>query len=153
MSTRQKSEEIADRLHSAALHLLRWLRREDTASGLSAAQLSALSVIVFSEAPTAGELASAEQVSAATISRLIDLLERRGLVVRATDEADRRVVRLHSTAAGDAVLHEGRRRRIQALMVRLEALSREQLRTLEEAVRILEELVGGGVQTETARRS
>ena len=39
--------DVAARLHSAAIHLLRGLRREDDASGMSAARLSALSVLVF----------------------------------------------------------------------------------------------------------
>ncbi len=37
----------AERLHAAAIHLLRRLRREDVASGLTAPRLSALSVVVF----------------------------------------------------------------------------------------------------------
>ena len=45
--TQDDAEVIADRLHSAAIHLLRRLRREDATSGLSAPRLSALSVIVF----------------------------------------------------------------------------------------------------------
>ena len=60
--------ELADRLHSAAIHLLRRLRREDDASGLGAPQLSALSVIVFAGPITLGALARAEQVRPPTIS-------------------------------------------------------------------------------------
>jgi len=50
--------ELADRLHSAAIHLLRRLRRQDDASGLPAPQLSALSVIVFGGPITLGDLAA-----------------------------------------------------------------------------------------------
>ena len=53
---------VADRLHSVAIHLLRRLRREDTASGLSTAQLSALSVLVFVGPQTLSALAATEQV-------------------------------------------------------------------------------------------
>src|SRR5436190_1108590 len=49
----------ATRLHSAAIHLLRRLRREDDASGLSAPRLSALSVIVFGGPLSLGALAAA----------------------------------------------------------------------------------------------
>ena len=38
---------IADRLHSAAIHLLRRVRQQDTATGEGPARLSALSVLVF----------------------------------------------------------------------------------------------------------
>ncbi len=63
--------EIADRLHSAAIHLLRRLRVEDERSGLTSPQLSALSVIVFGGPITVGNLARAEQVRPPTISRLL----------------------------------------------------------------------------------
>ena len=74
------STEVADRLHSAAIHLLRRIRKVDEASGLSAARLSALSVLVFGGATTVGALARAEQVSAPTMSRLVSGLERDGFV-------------------------------------------------------------------------
>src|SRR5229473_2111765 len=72
----------ADRLHSAAIHLLRRLRRQDDASGLTAPRLSALSVIVFSGPLTLGALATAEQVRPPTMTRLVAALEEAGLVVR-----------------------------------------------------------------------
>ena len=53
---------MADRLHSAAIHLLRRLRVEDEALGISAPRLSALSVLVFAGPRRVGELAEAEQV-------------------------------------------------------------------------------------------
>ena len=60
--TSKRDEELAGRIHSAAIHLLRRLRREDAGSGLNAPRLSALSVIVFAGEVTLGELAAAEQV-------------------------------------------------------------------------------------------
>src|SRR5215468_4284166 len=92
--------ELADRLHSAAIHLLRRLRREDDASGLPAPQLSALSVIVFGGPITLGALAAAEQVRPPTISKLVATLEGAGLVEREIDESDRRVMRVKATARG-----------------------------------------------------
>src|SRR4030095_3187123 len=79
----------ADRFHSAAIHALRYARREDEASGLSPARLSALSVLVFAGSKTIGELAAAEQVRPPTMSTIVDGLERDGLVKRAADRADR----------------------------------------------------------------
>src|SRR5437870_5061511 len=73
------NRSLADRLHSAAIHLLRRLRRHDAAMGLSAARASALSVIVFGGPVTIGHLARAEQVSAPTITRLVLAMERDGL--------------------------------------------------------------------------
>src|SRR5436190_21631381 len=103
--------ELADRLHSAAIHLLRRLRRQDDASGIPAPQLSALSVIVFGGPITLGGLAQAEQVRPPTITKLVATLEEAGLVEREVDTADRRVVRVKATGRGTRLLQEGRMRR------------------------------------------
>ena len=93
-----RNEHLADRLHSAAIHLLRRLRREDDAGGLTAPRLSALSVIVFGGGPvTLGQLAAAEQVRPPTMTRLVNGLETEGLVVRQADPADGRVTYIKAT--------------------------------------------------------
>src|SRR3954470_3293405 len=107
--------DLADRLHSAAIHLLRRLRREDDASGLPAPQLSALSVIVFGGPVTLGGLAQAEQVRPPTITKVVTALEDAGLVEREVDPDDRRVVRVKATARGTRLLQEGRERRVATL--------------------------------------
>src|SRR6202041_2645959 len=56
------AEIAADALHSAAIRLLRYVRLEDAASGITSAQLSVLSVLVFGGPQTLGSLAAAEQV-------------------------------------------------------------------------------------------
>ena len=53
---------LADRLHSAAIHLLRQVRKQDVATGQGPARLSALSVLVFGGAKTLGELADRKSV-------------------------------------------------------------------------------------------
>ncbi len=63
------THELADRLHSAAIHLLRRVRKGDVATGVTPAQLSALSVLM-SGPKTLGELAAAEQVKPPTVTRL-----------------------------------------------------------------------------------
>jgi DNA-binding MarR family transcriptional regulator len=111
-----RDEQLADRLHSAAIHLLRRLRREDTASGLSAPRLSALSVIVFGGGPiTLGQLAAAEQVRPPTMTRLVNALEADGLVVRERDPADGRVTCLRASTKGQALLKAGRSRQLGGL--------------------------------------
>ena len=84
------AERTADNLHSAAIHLLRRLRREDAKSGLSAPRLSALSVVVFAGPITLGDLAAAEQVRPPTMTRLVTALEDEGLIVREADAASSR---------------------------------------------------------------
>lgn len=137
MSTRG----VADRLHSAAIHLLRRLRREDEASGISAAKLSALSVIVFGGPLTVSGLAAAEHVTPPTVSRLLTQLERAGLVRREPGRDDRRVVWIHATEKGKQLMEEGRHRRIVALEALLHTLDSEEVGTLAQAVAILERVL------------
>jgi DNA-binding MarR family transcriptional regulator len=139
---RHGTVDLADRLHSAALHLLRRLRREDDASGLPAPQLSALSVIVFGGPLTLGELARAEQVRPPTISKLIVILEAKGLVDRVVDADDRRVVRVKATARGTKLLHDGRQRRVAALVASLTALSANDRALIARSLPVLEKISG-----------
>jgi len=135
-----RTADLADRLHSAAIHLLRRLRREDDASGLPAPQLSAMSVIVFGGPITLGALASAEQVRPPTITKLVALLEEQGLVERETDPADRRIVRVKATARGTRLLYEGRRRRVASLAESLGQLPAADRAALANAVPLLEKV-------------
>jgi len=147
------NRSVADRLHSAAIRLLRRLRREDDAMGLTPARASALSVLVFGGRPlTLGALAQAEQVSAPTVTRLIVGMERDGLVRRKADAKDGRVVWLHPTAKGARLLHAGRRRRVAALEANLATLEPAERETLAAATAILERVlrepgIAGGSST------
>src|SRR6185295_5250733 len=105
------------------IHLLRRLRKQDDATGLSPARLSALSVAVFAGPVTIGQLAAAEQVSPPTMTRLVVGMEREGLVRRRPDPEDGRVVWIHATPKGTRILHDGRRRRVAALTARVAELS------------------------------
>jgi DNA-binding MarR family transcriptional regulator len=130
--------EAADRFHSAAIHALRHVRREDPASGLSAARLSALSVLVFGGARTLGELAAAEQVRPATMTRISQSLVEDGYANRAADPADGRVVRLSATAKGKRVMQQGRERRVANLARLLERLSPDEVARVHEAAELVE---------------
>lgn len=130
--------EVGARLHSAAIHLLRRVRREDRASGLSAARLSALSVLVFGGPRTIGELAEAEQVRPPTMTRLVAGLEEDGYVARVSDPSDARVVRVEPTDAGRRVLEDGRLRRVRRMTELLGGLSEADLERLGEAVELIE---------------
>ena len=126
--------DVADRIHSAAIRLLRYVRKADLEAGVSAPQLSALSVLVFKGPQTISQLAAAEQVRLPTVSKLVTELESRGLVVRSTDPADRRVSRVFPTKKGRSLLEEGRKRRLARLVDALGRLSKPQLATLAAAV-------------------
>jgi DNA-binding MarR family transcriptional regulator len=148
--------EVADRLHSAAIHLLRSVAREDPKSGLSAARLSALSVAVFRGPLSLTELAAAEHVRPPTMTRIVQSLERDGLLRREPAREDRRSIRISATAAGRRTLERARRRRVERLVDALGTLDDRVVGELGEAAEIIEQLAAdwppeGGTPTMQGR--
>jgi DNA-binding MarR family transcriptional regulator len=136
--TESNRREAADRIHSAAIHLLRRVRAVDTkAMGLSPARASALSVLVFGGARSLTELAEAERVTPATMSKLVTGLEREGLVRRHPDVNDARAIRIESTAKARRILERGRASRLDLL----ERLMAEATDDEIEALRVAAEAV------------
>lgn len=137
------THDVADRLHSVAIHLLRRLRRVDTASRLSAPRLSALSVVVFGGPIALSDLAAAEQVRRPTMTRLVQALQREGLVRRLADPGDRRVTRIAATKKGVQVMRAGRERRVAMLAGLLRDLPAADRQGIRRAVASLEGVFGG----------
>lgn len=140
-ASHRREREVADRLHSAAIHLLRRARRTDPLTGVSPAQLSALSVLM-SGPKTLGELAAAEQVRPPTMSRLASEMERAGVARKVTDRDDARIVRVHATPKGLRALARGRAMRIEAIERLMREADRDELDNLERAVGTIERLLG-----------
>ena len=137
----RREREVADRLHSAAIHLLRRARRTDPLTGVSPAQLSALSVLM-SGPKTLGDLAAAEQVRPPTMSRLVSEMERAGVARKVTDRDDARVIRVHATPKGLRALSRGRSMRIEAIERLMSELDADELGDVERAVGAIEKLLG-----------
>ena len=137
-SPTREVEAVADRLHSAALHLLRRLRTEDDALGISPPRLSALSVVVFAGPLGIGALAAAEGVAAPTMTRLVDGLERDGYVRRRPDPNDARGVIVEATATGKRTLSRGRQQRVRTLAAGLRSLSTEELAEIRRGAELIE---------------
>ena len=133
--------EIAQQLHSAAIHLLRRLRRTDDQMGLSGPRASALSVLVFGGPISLAQLAKAEQVKPPTMARLVDALEAAGLARREANKADLRAVRIRATAKGRKLLLEGRARRLRQLTLLLEGATAAERAALADAVSTLQRLL------------
>ena len=133
-------EDLADPRQSAAIHLLRRLRREDVTTGLGPARLSALSVLVFGGRMRISDLAKAEQVKTPTITPIVAALEAEGLIARAADKSDARAAVLRATAKGRTLMAEARRRRVRTLADRLRALPADDRRVLERAAGLLREV-------------
>lgn len=128
---------VAERLHAAAIRLIRRARIADAEAGVSPSKLSALSVLAFAGPCSLSQLAQTEQVTAATMSKLVSDLERDGLVTKRTDRADRRGVQLQVTARGRDLMEAGRRRRLAILQERFAALTPGELKTLSDAAELM----------------
>ena len=135
MAARNTSRQDAARaLHSGTIHLLRALSEVDRETGLTAARLSALSVLVYGGAQTLGALARAEGVAGPTMTRIVDGLVTAKLVVRQPHPTDGRAVQLAATEPGTALMHSAANRRLQLLVSALGDLpARDQARVLAAA--------------------
>src|SRR3954463_15931340 len=145
------SAELATRLNSAAIHLLRRLQREDSRLGLSAARLSALSVLVFGGPKTLGQLADAEAVSPPSMTRLVNAMEAEGLVAREKHATDARSIVIHATPKGAELLVRARQQRVEALAQLLDELPSDRIATLDQAAATLEELLRTGAAARPKR--
>jgi len=139
--SREAAMDVADRLHSAAIHLLRQVRKQDVATREAPARLSALSVLVFGGPVTLGQLAAAEQVKPPTMTRIVTGLERSRLAERVDDAEDARRVRIRATPKGVRLLQKARQRRIGNLAGHLNLLAEKELRLLAKSVKILDSVL------------
>lgn len=89
---------LINRLQRSITALHRLLRRQNLP--MTPAQHSIVTRLVETGPVTVSALAAAEQVSAATVSRMLDTLESSDLVRRARDKRDRRVVYAVATREG-----------------------------------------------------
>ena len=137
---RTDSLDVAVALHRAAIRLLRAVRVADDETGVSAPKLSALSVLAFGGPTSLSGLARAEQVTPATMSKLVSDLEAEDLVAKRIDREDKRGVRIEVTAKGRALMEEGRRRRLALLQKRLAKLGRDERAVLAEAAALMRKL-------------
>ena len=131
-------DAVADAIHSAAIHLLRKVRKEDDRTGITPSRLSALSVLVFGGPMRVTDLARAEHVKPPTMTRIVAALEAGGLARRTSDAADGRSMRIEATRRGTRLMQEGRRRRVVRLGDALRGLSRQDVALLARAAEIIE---------------
>jgi DNA-binding MarR family transcriptional regulator len=135
----QARREAADQIHSAAIHLLRRVREVDAeAMGITPARASALSVLVFGGARSLRELAAAERVTSATMSKLVTAMEEERLLRRYPDVNDARSVRIEATAKGRRILERGRARRLEMLERLLSTASEAEIAAIQTAALAVE---------------
>lgn len=141
LSALASGEDLVARLRLAMVRLTRQLRRADPA-GLSLAALSALTTIAVRGQMTLGELAEAERLQSPSVTRIVDRLEEAGLVQRVPCHEDRRIIRAVATEAGHRLLEERWCGGNAFLAARIAALPPAERESLEDAVGLLEALVG-----------
>jgi DNA-binding MarR family transcriptional regulator len=142
----QTDAGLATAMRISISRLARRLRVERLGLGgtetalLSDIQLAALAALERHESMTPGELAEHEKVQPPSMTRVIAVLEERGLVRRAPHATDRRQVVLTVTADGRDLVQRVRRRREAWLAQRLQELSPEERQVLRDAAPILEKI-------------
>jgi len=141
----QTDAGLATAMRISITRLARRLRVERLGLGgteavLSDIQLAALAALERHDAMTPGELAEHEKVQPPSMTRVIAVLEERGLVRRAAHPTDRRQVILTVTQQGRDLVQLVRRRREAWLAQRMQELTPEERATLLAAAPILEKL-------------
>jgi len=124
-SATKRDLAAADRLNSGAIHLLRGLRPVDQRAGLTAARLSALSVLVYGGPRPLGELAAVEDVRPPTMTGIVDGLVAAGLARRDPHPTSGRSVVVSATPAGQELMQAARAARLDAIAKALGSLDRE----------------------------
>lgn len=137
------SVELGNRLRPVLLLLNRHLRREAHAEGITGGQAALLAQIRNHPQLGVRDLAAREGISAPSMTRYLDRLEKAGLVVRTRSPQDARRIRLALTPKGVRVLRSVRRRRTAWLAERLDGLAPSEQRAVADAIepltRLLEE--------------
>jgi DNA-binding MarR family transcriptional regulator len=131
----------AERLRHGVNRLARLMRQQDDGD-LGATATAALATVRKRGPLTLGELASFEQVSPPTMTKVVEKLEGRGFVTRRIDPDDRRVARVSVAAAGTRYLERSRARRAAWLAARLDRLAPQQLAQLAGTIELLEAVIG-----------
>lgn len=136
------SVQDVDRLRVALIRISRRIRSQ-AEGDISPSQLAVLGTVIEHEPLTNGEIAEREHVRPSTSSKIVDALERAGLVERTADPADRRCVQITVTPAGQTYADEVRAAGRTWLAGQLESLEAADVATIEAAVPALERLLAG----------
>jgi DNA-binding MarR family transcriptional regulator len=127
-------------LRAAVLRLARRLRSQRVDETLSPTEMSVLGTLARCGSATPGELARKEHVQPPSMTRIVAMLEAKGLVRREPHPDDRRQVVVSPTEQAAAMLAESRIKRNAWLAQLAEGLSEKELAVLRQAAPVLEKL-------------
>ncbi len=128
-------------LRSAVMRLSRRLRHQKVEEwALSPTEMSVLGTLARCGSATPGELARKEHVQPPSMTRIVAMLEAKGLIRREPHPEDRRQIVVSRTEQAEAMLAESRRKSNAWLAKLADGLSDEEWATLREAAPVLEKL-------------
>jgi DNA-binding MarR family transcriptional regulator len=124
--------------------LTRWAQTrvvdEEAGGDVSLRQLSALQMIE-DETTTLGDVARRLMVTPAVVTGLIDRLEKRGYVRRIASTGDRRRVNLALTESGREAAKRSEQRLIDEVAAKMSNFTADELKTLEDGLRLLDQVL------------
>ena len=104
--------------------------------------MSALRIIIENEWTTGGQIAQIEQVTQATITRMLDGLDESGFIVREPSQRDRRIVDVRATESGRAAFRKAVTAQVERLAGDLADLNAPDRSKVSEAISHLERVLG-----------
>jgi DNA-binding MarR family transcriptional regulator len=137
----QLDVDLAVDLRLAVGRLARRIRQADNA-GRTQSQLSIMASLDRLGACRLTDLATAEGISAPTVTKIVGNLEQAGLVERSASTEDRRSSMVRLSAEGRAELYRIRHERTAFVRRRLESLPRRDVEALKAALPVLIALAG-----------
>lgn len=115
-----EAREIVGLFRSLRRHLVRGSRAELARSGLTAAQVSVISLLGTNDSMTLGDLSRELELSHSTVSGIVDRLESKGIVKRRPSPDDRRYVQIslteHVASQAPALSDDGPIGRLEAVL-------------------------------------
>ncbi|MEV0530377.1 MarR family transcriptional regulator [Kitasatospora sp. NPDC050463] len=129
-----------NQLRSSTMRLSRRLRHQRVEESLSPTEMGVLGTLARCGKATPGELARKEHVQPPSMTRIVAMLEEKGLVRREPHPEDRRQVVVSSTEQAEVILAESRRRRNVWLAELAEGLDEEEWAALRAAAPVLYKL-------------
>ena len=132
--------ELAAQLRPALLRLTRLIRNQRVDMSVTLTQLSALATLRKHGPMSPGELAGIERVQPPSMTKVLALLEDRGLVTRQAHPTDRRQAVIVLAQPGIDLLDSERRSRDAWLSRRLAERTEDELALLLSVVPVLDKL-------------
>ena len=127
-------------LRSAVMRLSRRLRNQRVEESLTPTEMQVMATLARCGSATPGELARKEHVQPPSMTRIIAMLEEKGLVRREPHPDDRRQVVVSSTEQAESIIEQSRAKRDVWLAELATNLTPEEWAVLRAAAPVLERL-------------